>query len=116
MKNKLKSAALMLAMISSAKAAIVINEVDYLNTIGNDRVEIFNNGATAVDISSWWFCSRFSYVQLSGQTLTSGSLNLGAGQIAVLTLSIDLNDVSADFGLFNTNSFGTASAMESFVQ
>jgi len=116
MKELLKPLAYTAVMATSVNAGIVINEVSYLGASGSDQIELLNTGASSVDISSWWICSRFSYSQLTALTLDSGSLNIAAGQLTVLTVNFDLNNTSADLGLFNTNSFSTALAMEDFVQ
>lgn len=58
-------------------------------------------------------------VHIAGDLFVSmpdgGSLNLGTGDYVVLS-GFGLNDTSADLGLYNTNSFANAAAMEDFVQ
>lgn len=79
-------------------------------------VTIQNFGASTVDISGWWICHLFSYDQLSNGTVNSGSLNLAPGAQVNLTLGQNLNAASSDLGLYETPSFGSASAMRDFIQ
>ena len=44
-----------------------------------DMITIKNFGTDAIDISSYQFCSKFSYGALSSQMIESGSLNLSGG-------------------------------------
>lgn len=81
-----------------------------------DTVKVHNYGGSTVDISSYWFCSLFSYIQLNNGGLTvTGSLNLAAG--ADVTISgFGLNDSDADLGLYINNSFSSFSSMLDFIQ
>ncbi len=91
-------------------AAIIINEVSPTS----DRIELHNNGSTAVDISNWQFCSEFRYARVGDQTVVSGELNIPAGGYLVLEWPID--DTAADLGLYSSNAFNSTSAMQDFVQ
>ncbi|MCH8329907.1 MAG: hypothetical protein IH946_00760 [Bacteroidetes bacterium] len=80
-----------------------------------DEITIHNYGSSTENINSWWLCARFSYVQLSGITVQSGSLSLAAG--ADVTVSgFSLNNTSSDLGLYNSSSFTSTTAMQDFVQ
>ena len=81
-----------------------------------ESVTIHNYGAGTVNITNWWLCSQITYGQLSGMTVTSGSLNLGSGADVTLTSSVALTDLAADLGLYNTNIFASTTAMEDFTQ
>ena len=83
---------------------IVINEVYYLGSSSEDWVELKNTGPDPIDISEWWFCSRFSYEKLSAMTLKQGAdLTLNPGEIIVLASWTDLNNTSADLGLYEND-------------
>ncbi|MBT8218781.1 MAG: hypothetical protein KJP00_03100, partial [Bacteroidia bacterium] len=96
----------------SLTESIVINEITYW---GGDTIELWNVGHDTVDISSWWFCSRFDYGQVSSMNLESGSLMLVPGKYAVLT-GFALDDASADLGLYNSFDFSNPEAMVDFIQ
>lgn len=98
---------------SGVQGQVKINEVLY--STSEDQVELKNFGDVSVDVSGWWFCSKFNYTSISSMTIISGSLTIPAGGIlAVEGITLDNDD--ADLGLYNTNNFGSASAMEDFVQ
>ena len=101
------------SVVSQADAQVVLAEVDY----HNDQIEIVNMGASGEDISGWWLCSRFFYRNILDPSITivEGSTNLEAGGVIVLT-GYPLNNDSADLGLYNSSSFGSSAAMQSFVQ
>ncbi|MGJ3241691.1 MAG: hypothetical protein ACFE0O_01865 [Opitutales bacterium] len=96
--------------------ALVINEVSPTE----NRVEFLNDGTDPVDLSGHWLCSRLSYIQLGDGDIqvVSGSLMLEPGAFLVVDTSagLDLDDTGADLGLYETNSFGSASAMVDFLQ
>jgi hypothetical protein len=99
---------------------IVINEVYYV--VGGagedpDWIELKNTGSDTIDISDWWLCSRFSYEQLSEMSLLEGEdLILEPGAIAVVQAWTDLDDVTADLGLYTVNEFANPDAMVDFLQ
>lgn len=96
---------------------IAINEVNYLQGANQDWVELKNQGVGTIDVSTWWVCARFTYRQLSLQTLLDGTdLNLGPGEIVTIQLDFNINDTSSDFGLYSTNNFASAAAMVDFLQ
>jgi len=104
--------ALSLAAFSSPlQARVVINEV----SPNANRVELWNNGTSTVNVSNWQFCSRFQYQPLSSATIVEGNLNLEAGAFLVMDIQ-PLNNSAADLGLYNSGNFSSASAMEDFVQ
>ncbi|MFQ5823966.1 MAG: hypothetical protein ACE5JB_07920, partial [bacterium] len=109
---------LIMLIPSILTAQVKINEVFYSTT--GDQIELKNFGTSSVDVSNMWVCSRFSYAQISNLTVVSGNLNLAPDGILALS-SFNLNDASADLGLYNdvdgnTGNFGIASFMEDFVQ
>ncbi|MEM7654978.1 MAG: hypothetical protein AAF399_02520, partial [Bacteroidota bacterium] len=102
----------LILQLSSLQAQVVINEVQYQ---GTDRIELKNLGAGMANISGWWICHLFSYSAFSSLTLESGSLNMPPGSITVLS-GMSLNNTSSDLGIYSTNSFGSSTAMQDFVQ
>ena len=100
-------------MPSIVIAQVKINEVLY--STSDDQIELKNFGTSSVDVSSWSFCSRFRYTQLSNMTIISGSLNISPGGILALS-GMSLNDSNADLGLYTSGNFSSSSAMEDFVQ
>ncbi len=113
MRMKLWYIVLLLSLPALLQAQVKINEVLYATS--GDQIELKNFGTTAVDVSGWWFCSRFIYTQLNSMTLMSGSLNIPPGGIVALS-GKSLDDTSADLGLYNSATFASTSAMEDFVQ
>ncbi len=97
---------------------VEINEVFYLGGASEDWIELRNIGSDTVDISGWWFCTRFAYRALSSQTILVGDdLMLAPGEIIVLTAGVDINSTAgADMGLYITNSFGNSNNMVDFLQ
>jgi hypothetical protein len=93
-------------------AQVRIVEVDP----ATERVKLHNYGGSTVDVSNYWFCSLFVYGQLNGMTIISGALNLAPNANVELTSSVALNNTAADLGLYNTNSFGSSTAMQDFTQ
>jgi hypothetical protein len=101
----------------AADTDVVIQEVFYLGGANQDWVELRNVGVATVDLTGWWSCARFSYEALSDSTILVGDdLMLDPGEVLVLGLAIDLDDTSSDFGIYNTNSFGSSAAMVDFIQ
>ncbi len=81
----------------------------------SNKATIKNFGTSTIDISSYWFCTLFAYDQLSSLTVDSGSLNIANGATVVIS-GVNLNNSDADLGLYNTNSFGSSTAMVDFMQ
>ncbi len=76
------SALIGLAMVSSANAAVIINEVYpgggssvATTTYNRDFVEIYNTGASTVDLSGW----RVSYASAGGNYGTNNVVAFGTG-------------------------------------
>ncbi|MEL6194041.1 MAG: CHRD domain-containing protein [Bacteroidota bacterium] len=98
---------------TTLQAQVVINEVQFN---GSDRIELLNTGGAESNVSGWWLCSRFDYIQLNDAGLTlSGSLTIEPGGILVIE-GFAMDDQSADLGLYSTPSFGSSSAIVDFVQ
>jgi len=107
---------------SLVQAEITISEID----LANDQVEIVNAGTTTEDISSWWRCNRVNglpfYSTLSSATIdvgfsTSGTsyASFAPGDILLFDSTGLLTDANGEFALYNTNSFGSATAMEDYI-
>ncbi|KPM31850.1 Hypothetical protein I595_2350 [Croceitalea dokdonensis DOKDO 023] len=96
--------------IETGQARLVINEVEYL---GN-RVEIFNAGDAAADVSGHWFCfGPGEYAQIS-DLQREGDLNVAPGQY--LSVSLDKPREAGGLGLYSVNQFTNADAIVDFVQ
>ncbi|MEM9858597.1 MAG: hypothetical protein AAF843_14645 [Bacteroidota bacterium] len=80
----------------------------------SDEVTLKNFGNASKDISSYWFCIRFSYNEVSTLSATSGNFILAPNE--EITISVTVDDTSSDVGFYNTNSFASASAMDDFMQ
>lgn len=105
--------ALALLFSSTTKADVILNEFAYQ---GTDLIELTNDGSTSEDISSLWFCARFSYARLDSLSIVGGGdLILDPGEFVVFS-GFGLDDTSSDVGLYSTNSFGSAAAMLDFAQ
>lgn len=86
-----------------------------------DWIELYNQSGSEVDVSSLWLCSKFVYRRIDNGdgagpdiSVISGSLAIPSGEY--LVLSWDIDAVGADIGLYNSNSFASAAAMEDFMQ
>lgn len=105
---------------------IRITEIDLINNI----VEITNDGGGDVDISNWWLCNRVNGSPFYAQVSTDTSVNaasfefdggsdfdtLSNGDVLVLDVTAGfLPDSNGEFAFYNTNSFGSASAIEDYV-
>ncbi|MEM9480571.1 MAG: hypothetical protein AAGA58_13030 [Verrucomicrobiota bacterium] len=115
----------LITFATGANAAVVINEID----LANNRVELVNTGASAVDISTWWWCNRVngspfyqsvgsnvSVIDNSLSTVGATKTNFAAGATLVMTVDPDfLPDVNGEFSIYNTNSFTSAAAIEDYV-
>lgn len=120
--RRIAVAGMAMAFVGIANANLIISEVDL---IGN-KVELVNIGASSVDTTTWWWCNRvngspFYDTVASSSTIDAGlstatSFNVGAGEILVLDISAGfLPNGNGELGLFNSNSFGSASAIEDYV-
>jgi len=91
---------------------VVFNEIQYQ---GADRVEIFNKGSQAADLTDYWLClGPGTYEKIGDLTPISGSINIPAN--GYLVLPYDLPDNEAGLGLYNSNAFTDANALVDFVQ
>lgn len=88
---------------SAALAQLRITEV----TISTRNVEVTNFGTASVDVSTWFFCARFTYTSLTG--------SIDGGASRQFTVS-SLNQTSSDLGLYNSSAFGTTTAMQDFLE
>jgi len=97
---------------------IAINEVFYKGNSSEDWIELINRGSESVDISGWRWCSRFTYPTIQSSQILSGNADLliEPGEIIALSATIDLNDTSADLGLYVSSPFSEANNMVDFLQ
>ena len=109
-----------------AQADIIINEVYYggdgVGGVEGDWVEFKNIGDAPDTISSWFLCAVFNYGLIGTMTILSGDdYMLEPGEILVVEADLGigssrLSDGVSDLGLYSSGSFGTASAMDDFLQ
>ncbi|WP_299095946.1 T9SS type A sorting domain-containing protein [uncultured Winogradskyella sp.] len=78
-----------------------------------NSVALKNFGSSAVDISGYWFCNFPAYGQVSAMTST---VMLNPGEEINIASSISFAVADGEFGLYNTNSFGSDTAMEDYIQ
>lgn len=122
MRKLLLSLLLLFSLGSSVQAQmntdVVINEVFYGGSSTQDWIELKNTGSGSINVSTWWFCSRFAYRQVGSQTILVGDdYVLQPGEILVVGAGVDLNGVAgADLGLYQVNNFGDPNQMVDFVQ
>ncbi len=97
--------------------SIIINEVKFDGTSGQDQIELKNVGVGEVDLTGYRLCTRFIYPTISSGNAVSGDLLLSSGEIVVIG-ELNLNDVSADVGLYlpGTSNFGDQTKMVHFMQ
>ncbi|MEM9823419.1 MAG: hypothetical protein AAF985_20215, partial [Bacteroidota bacterium] len=94
-----------------AKAQVIINEIAAPGT-----VELKNIGNTMIPVGDYWLCDFPAYERINDLNVICGNVNLAPGEILVVD---NFNFVSTDdgeMGLYSTNSFGSAAAMQSYVE
>ncbi len=97
--------------IPTSVVSVVLNEVEYLG----DRVEIFNEGTTVVDLSGYFLCLGPGTYSQIGTLDVRGDLNIQPGQYVVVTY--DMATDAGGLGLyFNDSDFSDATTMADFVQ
>ena len=107
--------------ITSLKSQdVAILELLYNQSAGNDKFELINNSSEIIDISTWWICARFGYVQLGNASqieVLQGNLNMPPGStIKMRLIFFDLHNTHSDFGIFTDSNFGSTSSMMDFLQ
>ncbi|WP_299112329.1 T9SS type A sorting domain-containing protein [uncultured Winogradskyella sp.] len=94
---------------SSLMAQVRIAKLDP----ASNSVTLKNFGSSNVPISGYWLCNFPAYAQVS--TMTSVT-SLNPGEEVNIASSINFAVAEGEFGLYNTNSFGSAAAMEDYIQ
>ncbi len=80
----------------------------------NSFIEVVNSGPSTIDVSNYWLCNRPIYQRLSALTVECGQLSLAPG--ASVTLSgFNLSASGDELGVYNSSSFGSASAIVDYV-
>lgn len=103
------TAVLVMVFTINISAQVRISKLDP-NT---NSVALKNFGASAIDISGYWFCNFPAYGQVSSMTATT---MLNPGEEVYIASSINFAVADGEFGLYNTNSFGSDTAMEDYIQ
>jgi len=106
------------SLLPTANEDIAINEVNYLGAnSAEDWIELRNTGTQTIDVSNWWFCARFDYAQVSTlQRVVGDDFILVLGEIFVVRLWIDLDDMVFDLALYIGGNFSDPALMVDFVQ
>lgn len=79
------------------------------------KITIHNFGNTAVNVSSYQICHKFSYNVLNSLTIDSGLLMLGAGDDLSLS-GFTIDNSASDLGLYIDNNFSSPQSMVDFFQ
>ncbi|MBT8287179.1 MAG: T9SS type A sorting domain-containing protein [Bacteroidia bacterium] len=118
MKNNYnRSKPLLLFLIFLASVQMVFSQVKIrlVNpTTGDVTIKNYSASST-IDITGWWLCNFPAYSLLVDQS-PSGSLNLAPGDEVTVTSTVNINPTDAELGLYNTNLFGSSTAMEDYLQ
>lgn len=101
--------ALALLCFSSLSAQVRIAKLDP----ATNSVTLKNYGSTNVPISGYWFCNFPAYGQVSSMTSVT---SLDPGEEVNIASSINFAVADGEFGLYNTNSFGSSTALEDYMQ
>ena len=105
-------ALLLLLLASSASAQIRMVSIDP----ATDEVVLRNFGAGNVDVATWWLCrAPGTYRQISGLSV-SGPTLLGPGDEVTVVYTGQLGEPGQGVGLYETPSFGSASAIRDYMQ
>ena len=91
-----------------ASAQIRINEVgvDHEFMGQTEWVELYNEGSSAVDVSSWYLCNFPAYPQIGNvgeTTVLAGNTTIQPGEYLVVTFAA-LDTTGAEVGIYTTNS------------
>ncbi len=78
-----------------------------------NSVTLKNFGDAEGTISGLWFCNFPDYAQVNGMTSVT---SLAPDEEVVIISTINFDEVDGEFGLYNTNNFGSSSAMEDYLQ
>lgn len=101
----------------AADEDIAINEVFYTGDANTDWAELINTGPDPVDVTGWWWCSRFAYHQINPfDVIGDADLILQPGEIVAFRVIMNMNDSAADLGIYTINNFGDPNAMIDFMQ
>ena len=74
------------------------------------EVVVANDGDAAVELDGLWLCNFPSYAQIAG----AGSVEPGA--TATVSLPIDVSAAAGELGLYTSDSFSSADAIEAYVE
>ena len=107
----LKTTLLALAIFcySSIKAQVRIAKLDP----ATNSVTLKNFGNSNVPISGYWFCNFPAYAQVSSMTSVT---SLDPGEEVNIASSVNFAVADGEFGLYNSASFSSTTAMEDYMQ
>jgi len=111
--NYLKAIVMLVALtvfsLSNLDAQVRILKIDP----ATNSVTLKNFGSASAPISGLWFCNFPAYAQVSSMTSTT---DIAPGEEIDIASSINFAVADGEFGLYNTNSFSSSSAMEDYMQ
>jgi 1,4-alpha-glucan branching enzyme len=107
----IKLCLLLCCVASLSWGQVRITEV---NTTSGD-ITLTNMGGSVEDVSVYWLCNFPAYDEISTLPLVSGSTMLMAGMSVTVTWS-DAVAATGECGLYNTNSFTSAAAIEDYME
>lgn len=82
-----------------------------------DQITIKNFGSSTIDITNYWLCNFPAYDQFSSTTIVgTGDFNLSPDEEVTVTWESELDDSDGEFGIYNTDTFNSSSAMEDYMQ
>lgn len=83
-----------------------------------NEVTIRNYGSpnNPENIGPYWLCNFPDYDQLEDMVVLDGNLNLAIGSEVTVTSTVNFPVADAELGLYNDNDFGSATAMQDYLQ
>ncbi|MFK8055872.1 MAG: T9SS type A sorting domain-containing protein [Saprospiraceae bacterium] len=119
-RQKLLSGAMLLlamfASISLVQGQFSLNRVIISEVTVDGEIEIFNPTDASVNIGDYWLCNFPAYSQVSTLTIESGSFQLSPGATTVISGFGGFDASDGELGLYSTNSFGSSTAITSYIE
>ncbi|NND70633.1 MAG: T9SS type A sorting domain-containing protein [Rhodothermales bacterium] len=121
MKVLLPLVVVFVTLVAPTSAQIRINEVSVDFDFGGQTewVELYNEGSSAVDVSSWYLCNFPAYPQIGNAaetTVLSGNTTIQPGEYLVLSFAALITS-DAEVGVYTTNSnFADPASMVDYME
>ncbi len=105
---------------SNSAQSIAIQEVLYDQAVGSDKFELVNTTGGTINISTYFLCVNFNYMQLNSTVffeVLEGNLNMGPGSHIKMRLkTYNLNNTQGDFCIYSDMCFTCTTSMIDFIQ